>query len=88
MRLDPRYLHGALLALVLSAGLLRAEPPAVSLESVIARALEIRPGKFLEAEIEKTRSGPVYEIEILGKDHVIYKLKFDAQGRFLSEEED
>lgn len=61
----------------------------VPLEQVIAMALEKRPGKFLEAELEETRGVLVYEIEILGRDHVIYKLTFDAHtGRFLGEEED
>lgn len=61
----------------------------VPLEQVIAAALERRPGKFLEAELEETHGVLVYEIEILGRDHVIYKLTFDAHsGRFLREAED
>lgn len=71
----------------------QARPPEFTgllpLSEVIAAALERRPGKFLEAELEETPAGLIYEIEILGKDHVIYKLKFTADtGRFLGEEED
>lgn len=65
------------------------ESSLIPLADVIAAALKKRPGKFLEAELEETHSGRIYEIEILGKDHVIYKLKFRAEtGQFLSEEED
>ena len=61
----------------------------VPLADVIAAALAKRLGKFLEAELEETRTGLIYEIEILGQDHVIYKLKFTAHtGQFLGEEED
>lgn len=66
-----------------------AGEPQVPLEPVIARALERRPGKFLEAELEETARGRIYEIEILGLDNVVYKLKFSAAtGEFLGEEED
>lgn len=74
-----------------------ASPPAagpsgagyVSLDSVIKEAELRRPGKFIEAELEETNGTMVYEIEILGLDNVIYKLKFSAKtGAFLGEEAD
>ncbi len=88
------------MGIVLAALLFSTWPPAVlagpheysalvPLSEVIRSALEKRPGKFLEAELEETRTGLIYEIEILGQDHVIYKLKFTAHtGQFLGEEED
>jgi len=61
----------------------------VDLKSVIADAQKRRPGKFLEAELEERNGVHIYEIEILGPDNVIYKLKFlAATGVFIGEELD
>jgi uncharacterized membrane protein YkoI len=61
----------------------------VSLESVMAKAQEIRPGDLLEVELKKKRASYVYEVEILDSTGQVWDLKFEARdGRLIKEEQE
>lgn len=61
----------------------------VSLDRVIAEARRRRPGRLLEVELERTGGQDIYEVEILGDNRVVYKLRFNAVTlEFLGEKEE
>lgn len=61
----------------------------VSLDRVIAEAKRRRPGRLLEVELERTGGQDIYEVEILGDNRVVYKLRFNAVTlEFLGEKEE
>jgi len=54
--------------------------------SQILRAVEKQyPGTLLEVELEEEKGQVLYEMELLGRDKVVHKIKVDASnGRILS----
>lgn len=58
---------------------LRESGQILPLEQIIERARARQPGEILETELERSRGGYVYEIEILGSDGWVWELKLDAR---------
>ena len=59
----------------------------LSLEQILEKTGESYPGRFLEAELEKTNGMLIYEIEILDKEGKVWELKYDAKTGELLEKE-
>jgi uncharacterized membrane protein YkoI len=54
-------------------------------ETILERAKAQKPGKVVEAELERKHGRYVYEIDVLGDDGVKTELKYDAKtGELLS----
>ncbi len=61
----------------------------LSLEKIIESAKALKPGDFLEIELERKRDFYVYEVEILDSDGQVWELKFNAQtGELIEIERD
>ncbi len=61
----------------------------LSLEQIIDRIDEFRPGQILEVEVEREHDGVVYEIELLDADGNVWELKVDAaSGEILEREQE
>lgn len=57
------------------------------LETVISSATSQKPGRVIEAELKKSRSGYVYEVELVDKSGVVWELVFNARtGELVSSE--
>lgn len=52
----------------------------VALEYVLEQARAQKPGRLLEVELERKRKKLIYEIEIVGKDGVVWEFEFDASN--------
>ena len=59
------------------------------LESILAEVYLQHQGRLLEVELEREKTGYIYEIEMLDKDGVIRELKFDAAtGKHLTNQQE
>lgn len=68
---------------------LRESGQILPLEQILERARARQPGEILETELERSRGGYVYEIEILGPDGWVWEMKFDARtGELIELERD
>lgn len=68
---------------------LREAGEILPLEAVIKTATSKKPGRVIEAELKSSRSGYVYEIELVDKDGVVWELKYDAKtGELISTKEE
>lgn len=62
---------------------LESDGKVLSFEKLVEKALEIHPGRVIEAEILTENNGYVYELEILDEDGVLWELKFNASTGIL-----
>jgi uncharacterized membrane protein YkoI len=61
----------------------------LSLEKIIESAKKLKPGDFLEIELERKRDFYVYEVEMLDSDGQVWELKFNAKtGELIDIERD
>lgn len=61
----------------------------LSLEQVLQTARQQHAGRVLETELEESRGGMVYEVEILDANGEVWEMKFDARsGELLGEEQE
>jgi uncharacterized membrane protein YkoI len=68
---------------------LRHKGEILPLTTIIQRTSRRFPGEVLEVELKKKDGRRVYEIEILGDDHVVREILVDAaNGKILSVEKD
>lgn len=68
---------------------LREAGEILPLERVISMATSKKPGRVIEAELEHSRGGYIYEIELVDKDGVVWELKYDAKtGEMISTKEE
>ncbi|MCC6543575.1 MAG: PepSY domain-containing protein [Nitrospirae bacterium] len=59
------------------------------LEEIIKKSGSEHPGRILEVELEEKENRLIYELEILDKKGVVWKLYFDARtGELLKRKED
>ncbi len=59
------------------------------LEKIIAAAKKIKPGDFLEIELERDKRHYVYEVEMLDDKGQVWELKFNAEtGKLIKLERD
>lgn len=59
----------------------------VALEQILHHARSVRPGRLLEAELERHEQGYVYELEWVDAKGVVWEMKYDAStGRFLHDQ--
>jgi len=49
------------------------------LEKIVEKATADKPGRVIEAELEKKRGGYVYEIELVDVKGVLWELEYDAK---------
>jgi len=66
---------------------LRREGQILSLESILQRQQETRPGQVLEVELEPKHGVMVYELEVLDERGTVWELRFDARSGELLERE-
>jgi uncharacterized membrane protein YkoI len=52
----------------------------LSLEKIIAAAKSIKPGNFLEIELERKNGSYIYEVEMLDMNGQVWELKFNANS--------
>lgn len=52
----------------------------LSLEKIIASAKSIKPGDFLEIELERKNGTYIYEVEMLDMNGQVWELKFNANS--------
>lgn len=58
-------------------------------EKIISAAKKIKPGDFLEIELEREKKYYVYEVEILDDEGQVWELKFNAKsGKLIELERD
>jgi uncharacterized membrane protein YkoI len=61
----------------------------LSLEQILQTARQQHAGRVLETELEESRGGMVYEVEILDANGEVWEMKFDARsGELLGEEQE
>ena len=59
----------------------------LSLEQILERARNHRPGRVLEAELERKRDRYLYEVELVDDEGHVWEMKFDAMSGELIKQE-
>jgi len=68
---------------------LRSTASIMPLSQILQVVEKHYPGTLLEVELEEEKGQVLYEMELLGRDKVVHKLKVDARnGRILSVDRD
>jgi len=68
---------------------LRSTASILPLSQILSTVEEKYPGTLLEVELEEERGKVIYEMQLLGKDKIVHKIKVDAEnGKILSVGED
>jgi uncharacterized membrane protein YkoI len=68
---------------------LRSSDQVLPLSTILIRLEQQYPGTLLNVELEDESDSIVYEIEILGADHIIRQIKVDARnGHIIKSEHD
>jgi len=68
---------------------LRSTDSILPLSKILGEVERRYPGTLLDVELEDEKDMIVYEIEVLGRDHIFRKIKIDAQsGKILASEQD
>ena len=61
----------------------------LSLQQILQNARQLHAGRVLEAELEESRGGVYYEVEILDANGEVWEMNFDARsGELLGEEQE
>jgi len=68
---------------------LRSTASILPLSQILGTVEKKYPGTLLEVELEEEKGKVIYEMQLLGKDKIVHKIKVNAQnGNILSVDED